>query len=136
MSEQDWLLNEWLRMVHARWVVIGISRDDRAGLLRRLREDLTEARAAGASVEDLISTPPHVFADASATGLRSRHAPIDTDHLLVTCVPAGAVAAAVAWLVLALLSRVLVLPIRRPGPDRWGVGCDGGLGSMDVSKSC
>ena len=102
--EPEWLLVEWLRLIEARWSTIGISRRSRAELMRQLRDDLAAARAAGARIEELTATPPAVFADSIAAGLRSRYSPISTPRLVGTCLVVAVGAAGPAWLFLSLLS--------------------------------
>ena len=98
--EPEWLLPSWVRLVRARWAATGVSRADRAVLLDQLLQDLAAARAAGATVTELVATPPEVFADSCAAGLMSRSAGIDTASLLAVCLGSGMVAAGAAWFAL------------------------------------
>lgn len=98
--EPEWLLPSWVRLVRAWWAATGVSRADRAVLLDQLLQDLAAARAAGATVTELVATPPEVFADSCAAGLMSRSAGIDTASLLAVCLGSGMVAAGAAWFAL------------------------------------
>ena len=102
MSEPgpEWMLVSWVRLVQARWIATGVSRTDRSDLLRQLLRDLAAARAAGATIEELVATPPAAFADSCAAGLGSRLAGIDTARLLLVCLGTGVAATGVAWVLL------------------------------------
>ena len=105
--EPEWVLAAWVRLVQARWVATGVSRADRSALLGQLMGDLAAARAGGASIDELVATPPAVFADSCAAGLRSRTAGIDTAPLLGVCLGTGVLATGVAWIVLNLVVGVM-----------------------------
>lgn len=105
--EPEWLLAAWVRLVQTRWLATGVSRADRSNLLRQLLSDLAAARAGGASVDELVATPPAAFADSCAAGLRSRTAPINLAPLLGVCLGTGVVAAGMAWIVLNLIVRAM-----------------------------
>lgn len=109
--EPEWLLTSWVRLVQARWVAIGVPRDDRSDLLRQLLRDLAAARAAGATIDELVATSPAAFADSCAAGLRSRVTGIDTASLLLVCLGTGVVAAGAAWLVLITTAWPSVPPL-------------------------
>lgn len=98
--EPEWLLASWVRLVQARWAATGVSRADRRILLSQLLQDLGAARAGGASINELVATPPAVFADSCAAGLTSRSAGIDLFPLLGVCLGTGVVGAGVAWFAL------------------------------------
>jgi uncharacterized membrane protein YedE/YeeE len=104
------LLVSWVRLVQARWAATGVPRRDRDLLLQQLLRELATARAAGAHVEELIDTPPAVFADSCATGLGLRHRPIGTAGLLTVCLGTGVVATGAAWWLLLSLSRDPAVP--------------------------
>lgn len=112
--EPEWLLVSWVRLVQARWVATGVPRRDREHLLQQLLRDLAMARASGARIEELVATPPAVFADACAAGLKSRHSSVSTVGLLAVCLGTGVVATGAAWLFLLELSQVDAVP---PGFD-------------------
>lgn len=112
--EPDWLLVSWVRLVQARWAATGVSRRDRDELLQQLLRDLATARAAGARVEELVATPPAVFADSCAAGLRSRHTPIGTAGLVAVCLGTGVVTTGAAWSFLLSFSMGEAIP---PGFD-------------------
>lgn len=98
--EPQWMLTSWVRLVQARWVATGVPRADRSDLLRQLLRDLAAARAAGASIEELVATSPAAFADSCAAGLKSRTSGIDTASLLLVCLGTGVIATGVTWLLL------------------------------------
>ena len=110
--EPEWMLTSWVRLVQARWVATGVSRDDRSDLLRQLLRDLAAARAAGASIDELVATSPAVFADSCAAGLKSRTTGIDTASLLLVCLGTGVIATGMTWLL--LITRVVNLPSEPP----------------------
>lgn len=112
--EPEWLLVSWVRLVQVRWAATGVSRRDRTELLQQLLRDLATARAAGARVEELMATPPAVFADSCAAGLRSRHIPIGTAGLVAVCLGTGVIATGAAWSFLLSLSMRDAVP---PGFD-------------------
>lgn len=111
--EPEWLLASWARLVRSRWGVTGVSRADRTVLLRQLLQDLAAARAEGATVHELVATPPAVFADSCAAGLRSRSAGIEMLPLLGVCLSTGVVAVGLAWF--ALKAGVQALDDARAG---------------------
>ena len=98
--EPEWLLASWVRQVQSRWAATGVSRADRTVLLRQLLQELTAARAAGATIDELVATAPEVFADSCAAGLTSRSAGVDLLPLLRVCLGTGLLAAGAAWLAL------------------------------------
>lgn len=98
--EPEWLLTSWVRLVQARWVATGVPCEDRANLLRQLLRDLAAARAAGATIDELVATSPATFADSCTAGLKSRVTGIDTVSLLLVCLGTGVVATGAAWLFL------------------------------------
>ena len=110
--EPEWLLTSWVRMVQARWVASGVPREDRSDLLRQLLRDLATARAAGATIDELVATSPTAFADSCTAGLRSRSAGIDTASLLLVCLGTGVVATGTAWLL--LITMAVDLPSEPP----------------------
>lgn len=112
--EPEWLLVSWLRLVQARWMVTGVPRRDREDLLQQLLRDLATARAAGARIEELVATPPAVFADSCTAGLRSRYGSISTVGLLIVCLGTGIASTGAAWLLLLTFSHFAAAP---PGFD-------------------
>ncbi|WP_157720342.1 hypothetical protein [Friedmanniella luteola] len=54
--ELEWLLASWVRLVRSRWAATGMSREDRAVLLRQRLKDLAAARAVGATINELVAT--------------------------------------------------------------------------------
>lgn len=105
--EPEWLLASWVRLVQSRWAATGVSRADRTVLLRQLLQDLATARAEGASINELVATPPAVFADSCAAGLMSRSAGIEMLPLIGVCLGTGVVAAGAAWSALKAMVQVL-----------------------------
>ncbi len=112
-SEPEWLLSSWVRLVQSRWAATGVSRVDRTVLLRQLLQDLASARAEGATINELVATPPAEFADSCAAGLMSRSAGIDILPLLGVCLGTGVVAVGAAWF--ALKAGVQALDDARAG---------------------
>lgn len=110
--EPQRLLTSWVRQVQARWMATGVPREDRSDLLRQLLRDLAAARAAGAPIDELVATPPAVFADSCTAGLRARNAGIDTASLLLVCLGTGVLATGTAWLL--LITMVVDLPSEPP----------------------
>lgn len=110
--EPQWMLTSWVRLVQARWVATGVSREDRSDLLRQLLRDLAAARAAGATIDELVATSPAAFADSCAAGLKSRSTAIDTASLLLVCLGTGVIATGMAWLL--LITMVVDLPSEPP----------------------
>lgn len=105
--EPEWLLSSWVRLVRSRWAATGVSRADREMLLYRLHQDLTLARAEGATINELVATSPEDFADSCAAGLMSRSAGVDVLSLIAVCLGSGIVATGVAWTALNLGVRIL-----------------------------
>jgi hypothetical protein len=108
--EPEWLLAGWVRLVRARWAATGVPRRVRDELLQQLLQDLATARAAGAGIEELIATPPAVFADSCTASLGSRLGSISTASLLEVCLGTGVVGATAAYGSLFLIPFPVLVP--------------------------